>query len=56
MDGSQEPVLSGLHRILCIMMASDAGSQERRLRDRAPRMTAQLCAMSAEPRQTMRTI
>jgi hypothetical protein len=54
MQGSQEPVLAGLHRILCIMLASDGGWQDRRRRDRLPRMTAQLCAMNAERRHELR--
>ncbi len=53
MRGSQEPVLSGLHRILCIMLASGGRSEERRRRDRTPRMTAQLCAMETDTRRDL---
>lgn len=48
MKDSQEPVLSGLHRILCIMLAAGGHVGERRARDRAPRIAAQLCAMDAD--------
>lgn len=49
MRGSQEPILAGLHRILCIMLASGGlHAEERRRRDRMPRVTAQLCAMEAD--------
>lgn len=51
MKGSQEPVLAGLHRIMCIMIASGYSSDERQKRDRAPRMMAQLCAMEADHRR-----
>lgn len=53
MKGSQEPVLAGLHRILCIMIASGSSFEDRNKRDRAPRMTAQLCAMEAHNRREM---
>lgn len=48
MKKSQEPILAGLHRILCIMLTSGGISDEHRSRDRTPRMTAQLCAMEAD--------
>jgi hypothetical protein len=51
MSGSQEPVLAGLHRILCITLASGGRTEERRRRDRMPRMTAGLCAMEADTRR-----
>lgn len=53
MRKSQEPVLAGLHRILCIMLASGGCFDERRHRDRRPRMTAQLCSMEADTRRDM---
>ncbi len=56
MRGSQEPVLAGLHRMLCIMIASSAATScgERQKGDRTPRMTAQLCAMEADHRRELR--
>ena len=54
MKGSQEPVLAGLHRMLCIVLASGRSSDERQKRDRTPRMTAQLCAMEADNRRDLR--
>ena len=53
MRGSQEPVLAGLHRILCIMLVSGGRSHEQRRQDRMPRITAQLCAMEADTRRDM---
>ena len=50
MRNSQEPVLSGLHRILCVMLASGGPRGERRKLDRMPRITAQLCAIEADRR------
>jgi hypothetical protein len=40
MDHAQEPILAGLHRILCIMLAAGAQSGSERRRDRAPRLQA----------------
>lgn len=45
MEKSQEPILAGLHRILCIMRASALWSGAKRPRERLSRMAAQLCAM-----------
>lgn len=50
MHKSQEPLLAGLHRILCVMLASGGLAGERRTRDRMPRITAQLCAIEADRR------
>ena len=54
MAGSQEPILAGLHRILCITLASGGRTEARRTRDRMPCMTAGLCAMEADNRRDMR--
>jgi hypothetical protein len=40
MLNAQEPILSGLHRILCIMLAVGVPSDGGRRRDRAPRLQA----------------
>lgn len=53
MEASQEPVLAGLHRILCIMLAAGGLGPERRSHHRMPRMTAQLCVMEADTRRTV---
>lgn len=49
MIGAQEPVLAGLHRVLCIMLAS-TGSSDRHPADRKPCLAAQLCALEADRR------
>ena len=51
MDAAQEPVLAGLHRILCIMLASGVSRAERREANPRPRMLAKLCAMEADTRR-----
>lgn len=48
MTASQEPVLAGLHRILCIMLAAGAPAGEGRVHERAPRLTAQLAMLEME--------
>jgi hypothetical protein len=48
MNASQEPVLAGLHRILCIMLAAGVPSGEGRPRHRMPKLTAQVCMMDVE--------
>ena len=54
MCGSQEPLLAGLHRILCITLAVSGGAVEARARgDRAPRIAAQLCVMDATARREL---
>ncbi|WP_158811557.1 hypothetical protein [Beijerinckia sp. L45] len=40
MIGAQEPILAGLHRILCIMLAVGVQSDGSRQRERAPRLLA----------------
>lgn len=40
MVGAQEPILAGLHRILCIMLAAGVQSDGGRRRDRLPRLLA----------------
>lgn len=40
MKGAQEPVLAGLHRILCIMMAAGIPSDTSRRRERRPWLKA----------------
>lgn len=51
MHASQEPVLAGLHRILCIMLAAGVPAGESRSRQRMPRMAAQLCIMDGDNRR-----
>lgn len=50
MKAAQEPLLAGLHRILCIMLAAGPDAPSGRSRLREPRLAAQLCAMEAEAR------
>ncbi|MDR3462221.1 MAG: hypothetical protein P4L76_07900 [Beijerinckiaceae bacterium] len=40
MTGAQEPILAGLHRILCIMLAAGIPSDSVRRRERRPRLRA----------------
>jgi hypothetical protein len=40
MIGAQEPILAGLHRILCIMLAAGVQSDGGRRRERVPRLGA----------------
>ena len=51
MDSAQEPLLAGLHRILCIMLAAGIPSGGRRTRTTMPRMKAAFCAMEADTRR-----
>lgn len=51
MAQAQEPVLAGLHRILCITLASGVPSGERRTRDRAVRLPSSVCTMDADRRR-----
>lgn len=51
MDSAQEPLLAGLHRILCIMLAAGVPSTGARRQTSIPRMTAALCAMEADTRR-----
>ena len=51
MDDAQEPLLAGLHRILCIMLAAGISSGETRTRTSVPRVAAALCAMEADTRR-----
>lgn len=47
MNGSQEPILAGLHRILCIMLAAGGSAGDERRHSRVPRVCAQLYAMES---------
>jgi hypothetical protein len=40
MAGAQEPILAGLHRILCIMLAAGVSVESGRRRERMPRLRA----------------
>jgi hypothetical protein len=40
MSGAQEPILAGLHRILCIMLAAGIPSESIRRRERRPHLHA----------------
>ena len=51
MESAQEPLLAGLHRILCIMRAAGVPTGGKRTRTSMPRMTAGLCAMEADTRR-----
>ncbi len=55
MQGSQEPILAGLHRLICIMMTSDGATSERRLRERMPRIPTHLCALGIDARREYRS-
>ena len=51
MESAQEPLLAGLHRILCIMLAAGVHSGGTLARTSVPRITATLCAMEADTRR-----
>lgn len=53
MNKSQEPILAGLHRILCIMLAAGAGgpTAQVRARERMPRIRAMLCMRDVSARR-----
>ena len=51
MEVSQEPVLAGLHRILCIMLAAGVPTGERRSHLRVPRTTLQFLITDVESRR-----
>ena len=55
MAGSQEPILAGLRRLLCIMLAADCESNERQVRERLPYIPPRTCTMEFEvPREYLR--